>query len=535
MEKQLKGLFKSCTGVVPSHIEPLVASGSNRRYYRIYAGQPENAVGGEHPPAVKTAIGVIGTDPEENRAFCTLARHFTSRGINVPEIYAVSDDWMCYLQGDLGTLSLFDAVASGRSAASSPGHMADGAKSHADNYSCQERELLLKTIAMLPKIQFDGADGLDFSVCHPQQDFDGRLIMFDLNYFKYCYLKTAGVEFNAMQLEDDFERLRDDLLKAGDMAFMYRDFQARNVMLVGGEPYFIDFQGGMHGPIYYDLASFVWQARACYPDGLKEEMIRAYLVAAEKYIRVDERQFRKNLSLFVLFRTLQVLGAYGFRGNFEKKRHFIDSIPFALENLSGLLPEFRDSYPYLCEVLQNVVASGKDSAGPQATAADSVSQVQGLADAAQSRCLEVEIYSFSYKNGIPQDRSGNGGGYVFDCRSLNNPGRYPQYRNSTGRDADVIKFLEDDGEISGFLEHVYGVVVPHVETFLRRGFTHLMVSFGCTGGQHRSVYCAEHLAMYLKERYSSGIADGVLRIVLRHREQNVNVLYAGQAGGKETL
>lgn len=525
MENILRELFKSYAGFLPVAMEPLGASGSNRKYYRIYlyGKSADNTGFASGGPAVdgriddaeaglpETVIGVIGTDPDENRTFCTLARHFASKGINVPEIYAVSEDWMCYLQQDLGTASLFDSVAAGRAEAVEAFRgNASGAhgRTSVEAYSGEERALLLKTVSMLPKIQLEGAEGLDFSVCHPQAELDGRSIMFDLNYFKYCFLKATGVEFNAMLLEDDFGKLRDDILSAGGNAFLYRDFQSRNVMLVDGEPYFIDFQGGMRGPLYYDLASFVWQAKACYPDGLRQEMVSAYIDSLKEYMPVDETEFRRRLSLFVLFRTLQVLGAYGFRGLFERKQHFIDSIPFALANIAAVIPEFAGRYPYLCSVLDKVAALQMGAMARTCTAES-------------GRCLEMEVYSFSYKKGIPEDRSGNGGGYVFDCRSIHNPGRYPEYRDLTGMDADVIRFLEEDGEVYGYLEHVYGVVDPHVETFLRRGFTHLMASFGCTGGQHRSVYCAEHLAAHLREKYASQIASGDMRVVLIHREQGI--------------
>jgi len=533
MENSLKELFRLRFGCCPQSVELLGASGSNRKYYRMYV--PENEVSSSgNPYPEKSLIGVIGTDREENRTFCTLARHFASKGLNVPEIYAMGGDGICYIQQDLGTLSLYDAVSGGRRAASEAfgkrgfrDPEEEGSAYRARIYSHGERELLRKTVRMLPKFQMEGADGLDFSVCHPQSELDCRSIMFDLNYFKYCFLKATGVEFNAVLLENDFEKLSRDILAAGEYAFMYRDFQSRNVMLVDGEPYFIDFQGGMRGPIYYDLASFVWQAKACYPDDLRHELVSEYMGALKEYISVDESVFHRKLSLFVLFRTLQVLGAYGFRGLFEKKQYFIDSIPFALANVSAILPAFAQTYPYLCEVLRNVLAS-RMAVAREPAAEDNIVKFPGprskgwkKEDEDGEKSLEIEICSFSYKKGIPEDRSGNGGGYVFDCRSIHNPGRYQEYKNSTGTDADVIRFLEDDGEVRTYLEHVCGVFDPHIDTYLRRGFTHLMASFGCTGGQHRSVYCAEHLAMHLMDRYASQIAAGKIRILLIHREQNI--------------
>ena len=429
-------------------------------------------------------MGVTGTDVKENNAFITLAAHFRSQGLPVPEVLAVSEDGISYLQEDLGDLLLADLVA----AAHKNGGIEEGGQLEA---------LLCRTTGLLPKIQFEGASGLDFSVCYPQPSFDRRMVMFDLNYFKYCFLKPSGIEFNEIDLQDDFERFADELLKDEGETFLYRDFNARNVMIKDGEPYFIDFQGGRRGPIYYDVASFIWQARARYPQWLKEKMLGSYLDSLASYVEVDRDAFKERLKMFRLFRTLQVLGAYGFRGLVEQKAQFVVSIPQALADLKTLLAEMPDDYPYMFEVLRKMTALPR------------------FAVQSEDGRLEVKVYSFSFKKGIPQDMSGNGGGYVFDCRSIHNPGRYEPYRKLTGRDEPVIRFLEDDGEIIGFLEHVYGVVDPHVETYSRRGFTSLMVSFGCTGGQHRSVYCAEHLAHHLAEKYPE------IRVCLIHREQNI--------------
>jgi hypothetical protein len=358
--------------------------------------------------------------------------------------------------------------------------------------------LLCRTTGLLPKIQFEGARGLDFSVCYPQPSFDRKMVMFDLNYFKYCFLKPSGVEFNEVRLQEDFERFADELLKDDSDTFLYRDFNARNVMVKDGNPYFIDFQGGRRGPIYYDVASFIWQARARYPERLKQKMLESYLESLASYVPVDRAFFEERLRLFRLFRMLQVLGAYGFRGLIEHKAQFVVSISPAMADLRKLLETPFAEYPYLQEVLEKMAS------------------LERFAGSCDDGKLEVKVYSFSFKKGIPQDMSGNGGGYVFDCRSIHNPGRYEPYKKLTGRDEPVIRFLEDDGEIIGFLEHVYGVVDPHVETYSRRGFTSLMVSFGCTGGQHRSVYCAEHLARHLAEKYPD------VRVRLIHREQNIS-------------
>ena len=469
--EQLIELSRSVFSTEPSACTPLTGSASNRKYYRLSGD-------------AGTCIGVVGVDSLENKAFLTIARHFYGKGINVPEILAVSEDESAYLQEDLGDCILFDMLTAARKTG-------EGME--------KVQELLCKTMAMLPKIQFEGARGLDFSVCYPQPSFDRRMVMFDLNYFKYCFLKPSGLEFNEVLLQDDFERFANELLEEDTDTFLYRDFNARNVMVKDDQPYFIDFQGGRRGPIYYDVASFAWQARARFSQQQKEDMLKAYLGALTEYLQVDESHFRSRLRLFVLFRLLQVLGAYGFRGWVEHKANFVTSIPAAIEELKVMAAEGFEKYPYLTSVLSQLASLPRFES-----------------EAPHDGVLEVKVYSFSFKKGVPYDPSGNGGGYVFDCRSIHNPGRYEPYKKLTGRDEPVIKFLEDDGEVFGFLEHVYGVVDPHVETYSGRGFTNLMVSFGCTGGQHRSVYCAEHLAAHLAEKYPD------IRVRLIHREQNIS-------------
>ena len=468
----IKALFKDYFGVDAVSCERLAASGGDRIYFRLKAAD------GRH------AIGTLGTMAAENRAFLAIARHFASKDLNVPRVLAVSSDGMEYLQSDLGDISLYAAVAQGRKSG---------------DYNADERELLLKTVRYLPKLQFEGGDGLDYSVCYPQSDFDRRNILFDLNYFKYDYLKLTGVPFDEIALQDDFEQLADDLLAAYcPVGFMYRDFQGRNVMLCDGEPWFIDFQGGRRGPVCYDLASFVWQAAARYPADLKQELVQAYIDAARPYADLDNDNFRFTLRQFVLFRTLQVLGAYGFRGYIEKKSNFITSVPFALANAASLLTQdVAQRYPELYRVLDLLSCNFKP--------------VGSLSDDR----LTVEVTSFSYRLGVPADESGNGGGYVFDCRSLTNPGRYESYKMFNGLDANVIAFLEDEGGITVFLDRVKSIVFPHIAKFIERGFTHMMVSFGCTGGQHRSVYSAQHFAEAVAAAFD-------VDVIVRHTAINVN-------------
>ena len=421
---RLSTLFCQHYGHGYTNVQPLTGSASNRQYFRLSDGQ-------------SSCIGVIGLSASENKAFISMAAHFGSKGISVPEVYSVSDDGMAYIQEDIGDDTLFKKLK--------------------DEDSLQ---LLCKAVRCLPDIQFKGAEDFDFTLCHPTRKFDRRLVLFDLNYFKYCFLKPSGLEFDEVRLQEDFERLADDLTSVPSDTFMYRDFNARNVMVKDGEPYFIDFQGGMQGPIHYDVASFIWHARAGYSQEQKKQMLDEYLNALSAYIPVDRAAFEETLRLFVLFRTMQILGAYGFRGLVEQKAAFVVSIPDGISSLAAQLETPLGKYPYLDSVLRQLVALPKF----QTPVSDGK--------------LEVKVSSFSYKKGIPQDLTGNGGGYVFDCRSIHNPGRYAPYKSLTGRDKPVIDFLEEDGEIIGFLDHVYGVVDPHVKTYASRGFTSLMVSFG---------------------------------------------------------
>lgn len=475
-EVLLSELYSQWAGKQPAHIKRLAGAGSNREYYRITSDDES------------TVIGVVGTSREENHAFITLSRHFLEYQLPVPQIYAVSDDEMCYIQCDLGSISLFEALENGRKA---------GGK-----YNEKEKELLVKAVRLLPHVQVAGAKELDFSVCYPQPEFDVTNVMFDLNYFKYCFLKPSGVDFHEILLEQDFMKMAKDLTTDKGTYFMYRDFQARNIMIDNeGELRLIDYQGGRKGPFYYDLASFLWQASARYPDSLRTELIEEYYKELAGYTEVPPmNEFLCRLNKFVFFRTLQVLGAYGYRGYFERKKHFIESIPPALDNLRSLLKS-NFPYPHLVDVLGRMISIKSQQANTTSTY--------------QPNNLTVRVFSFSYKKGIPEDTSGNGGGYVFDCRSTHNPGRYEPYKKLTGLDEPVIRFLEDDGEIKTFLESVYKLADAHVERYIQRGFTDLMFSFGCTGGQHRSVYSAQHLAEHLNKKYG-------IQVQLCHREQGIS-------------
>jgi len=450
----------------------------------------------------------------------SLARHFTNKRLPVPEILAVSGDELRYLQTDLGDVSLFDAIRGGRDVGG--------------RYNQHEKQLLVNAIKALPDIQIRGAQGLDWNCCYPQPEFNVDSVRFDLNYFKYCFLKATELDFHELKLEANFRMFAKDLVSEPSNSFLYRDFQARNIMLDGqGKPYFIDFQGGRKGPFYYDLASFLWQASAKYSFKLRRELVYEYYYSLKNYTEVPSvRHFVERLSQFVLFRMLQVLGAYGFRGYFERKKYFLDSIPPAMENLRDLLKIGPQAfpYPYLMEILERLTQlpqfapaevsapvrrdgfrtsdSNIYEAHPQDGPA-TFSKYDGKGP------LVVRVFSFSYRKGIPEDSSGNGGGYVFDCRSTHNPGRYEPYKKLTGLDESVIRFLEDDGEILTFLAHVYDLADHHVQRYIQRGFTSLIFSFGCTGGQHRSVYCAQHLAEHLHEKFG-------IEVHITHREQGIS-------------
>lgn len=466
MEKQLLTLYADFAGNWPDEVVRIAGAGSNRRYYRL-KGNP-------------TVIGTVGTIREENEAFIYLCHDFHDKGLPVPELLAVSGDKMSYLQSDLGDISLFKLITKAQDSGFQDENLV---------------KLLEKTITRLPEFQWMGAQGLDFSKCYPVAEMGRRAIMWDLNYFKYCFLKATGIEFREDLLEDDFLRLSDIILSEDTGTFMFRDFQSRNVMIKDNDPFFIDFQGGRRGPWQYDLVSFLWQAKARIPEYLKSHLTDCYLSSAARFSKIDRNRFHTTLPYFVLFRTLQVLGAYGFRGYVERKPHFIQSIPPAIENLSQLFSKDSIKLPYLSEILKKMV------------------ELDRFKEPGKDGPLKVKVASFGYnRHGIPSDESGNGGGFVFDCRALHNPGRYTEYKSLTGLDQKVIDFLEKEGSILNFLENVYSIVDNSVKTYSDRGFNSLMISFGCTGGQHRSVYSAEHVAEHLHRKFPG------IEVILTHFE-----------------
>lgn len=447
-------LFNKVTGALPQSVVKLTGDGSNRVYYRLSGDGC-------------SFIGAVGTSQKENKAFVSFADNFRECGINAPEVLAVSDDGLCYLQQDLGDESLFARMKASRD----EGY-----------FSRQDTDALCKVMAQLPHIQFKIAQKIDFSLCYPVAEFDKRAVMWDLNYFKYCFLKGVGVEFDENALENEFEKLSHILLEEKADTFMYRDFQSRNIMWFNDVPWFIDFQGGRKGPIYYDVASFVGQARAKYTPEVVEQMIDAYISSLAEYRVVQREEFNLKLRCFRIFRLLQNLGTYGFRGIFERKKKFVETIPAALAQLSELLLEDKEIFPLLASII------------------DDVRTLQRFAPH-QKGDLVVDVFSFSYHRGIPEDYSGNGGGFVFDCRAIHNPGRYEPYKTMTGMDEPVMRFLEEQSEIAQFLNNAFAMVDTMVEEYMRRGFSHIQVCFGCTGGQHRSVYSAEKMAHYISEKF----------------------------------
>jgi len=470
IKDQLIRLFESYFKEEVTFFELLPASGSYREYARIKSINHQ-------------VIGAYNQDIKENRAFLEFSTHFRNKNIPVPQIYAVNSNMDCYLQEDLGNTTLFDFISTTR---------------ENEGFSTEIVEEYKKVLRELPRIQLIAGKDIDYSVCYPREAFDKQSMMWDLNYFKYYFLKLAKIPFDEQALENDFQSFSNYLLAVDNNAFLYRDFQSRNVMLKDGKVYFIDYQGGRKGALQYDLASLLYDAKANIPEANREELLEFYLDELGKYKKVEREKFKDLLGGYVLIRIMQAMGAYGFRGFYEKKEHFLKSIPFALKNLEMLLAKntIQVKLPELLKVLKAVTES-----------------VFLKTISPSNERLTVRISSFSYKKGIPNDPSGNGGGFVFDCRAIHNPGRYIEFKHLTGKDPLVQKFLEEKSTMRDFISTAQVLVTQSVEVYISRGFTHLCVSFGCTGGQHRSVYAAEKLAEYLRNNYP-------VTVVLQHVEQD---------------
>jgi len=432
-----------------------------------------------------SAIGIQNDVREENAAFLEFTRHFRAHGLAVPEIYAEDAAEGAYLEEDLGETTLFQFLSEHRAG---PEIAPEVVKAYR------------KVVEELPRFQVEAGRDLNYRVCYPRSSFDRQSIAWDLNYFKYYFLRLAGVPFNEQALEEDFSRLTKLLLSTDRGYFLYRDFQSRNIMLREGQPYFLDYQGGRRGALQYDIASLLFDAKAELPPELRRELLDHYLEALAKYIPLEREEFLEHYYAYVYVRIMQALGAYGFRGFYERKAHFLQSVPYALRNLRWLLHnvELPVELPTLMAAFASMVGSEK---------------LQGIAgEATAAEELTVQVTSFSFHRGPVLDESGNGGGFVFDARSLPNPGREEQFKTLTGRDAAVVEYLEQQEPVHKYLASAMALVDASVSNYRERGFKHLMVSFGCTGGQHRSVYLAEQVAKRLGGR--SGV-----KVVLRHREQ----------------
>ena len=462
-EEKISGLYRDWCGSEPVSTEKIAGSGSYRQYYRL------DGSGGK-------AVAALNADLSENKAFIEFTRHFESHGLPVPNLLHVSSEGDSYLLQDLGDTTLFAELNSKRS----PGNVIDP----------EIAKLYMKVVSILPSFQVAAGRSIPFNLCYPRPAFDRQSMMWDLSYFKYYFLKLARISFDEQKLEEDFTALCDFLLEVPLDNFMYRDFQSRNIMIHEGRPWFIDYQGGRRGGLQYDLASLLYDAKADLPETFRMQMMEHYLEVAGKTFSVDKEKFTRYFDAFVLIRILQAMGAYGFRGYYENKPLFLQSIPYAVRNLRVLIDRKRIpvKMPMLFKAIEEITGNPSFS-GHKQTSAE----------------LLVKISSFSYKQGIPADESGNGGGFVFDCRALPNPGRYPEYRDVTGKDQVVMEFLGKEPEVDVFLNHVYSLVNQSVKKYIERGFTSLVVSFGCTGGQHRSVYCAEQTAKHLREKFNVNI------------------------------
>jgi len=465
-EEKLIRLFEDWSGNRVLDIKKLAGSGSNRSYYRI-SGEKSSV------------IGVIGEDRQENETFLEFTSHFKKHGLFVPEVYNSNQEEKIYIQQDLGDISLFDLVQKYKGS-----KLSDDIEKH---YSNSLDELI--------KFQVVAGKDLDYSYCFPRMNFDQQSMQWDLNYFKYYSLKFQNILFHEEKLENDFQTIINYLAGADADFFMYRDFQTRNILIYQNNPYFIDYQGGRKGPLQYDLASILFQAKADLPPDFRQKMLDFYIEKLSEHFNVNRQQFSELYYGFVLLRTLQVLGAYGFRGYYEKKPHFMESLSYAIKNVDWLLEnvDFKFKFPELEKSLTQLSEKYKT---------DNVKK--------SSETLSIEINSFSFiYMGIPEDNSDHGGGFVFDCRALPNPGRYAEYKKLSGLDQAVIDFLSKETLVDNFFHNVEGIVEQAIDNYIERDFDHLTINFGCTGGQHRSVYFAEKLYKKLKEKYN-------IKIELKH-------------------
>ncbi len=466
-------LFKSFSGVAEDRIEKLPQSGSDRIYFRIYAGD-------------KTYIATHNLNIKENETFVFFTHHFLNARLPMPRIFSVNNDKTIYIQEDLGNSSLLEKLEQN-------GH---------NDYTYG---LFQRSLKELSRVQILGDKGLNYDEwCLTAKEFGKQAIMSDLLYFKYYFLDTLKIAYDKQAMLVDFEALSSYLTNVEHKYFMFRDFQSRNVIVENDIPHFIDYQGGMKGALQYDVASLLWQAKASLSEDWKNSLLEDYMDEVEQLLdqTIDRPQFVSQFNGYVLIRLLQVLGAYGFRGLFERKAHFLSSIPLALHNIKFFIEHksIGISIPEFDRIMKLMVE-------------DEIIKKFETVRVTEETPLVVTICSFSYKKGLPVDASSNGGGYVFDCRGILNPGRFKEFKTATGRDKPVIDFLEQRTKMPDFLNSVFDVVDISVEDYIKRNFESLTVSFGCTGGQHRSVYAADSLARHLKNKFG-------VKIELSHKVQD---------------
>lgn len=473
MHDRIIRLFQERFGARPTAVVDVAADGSQRSYQRLVG------------PDGRTAIGAVGRDREENRAFLSFTRAFRGAELPVPEIYGADEESGVWLMEDLGDTTLFDALQAARATDSG-------------GFPEPIVEAYRRVVEELPRFQVEGGRVIDYSVAYPRAAFDRQSILWDLNYFKYHFLKLAHISFNEERLERDFRRLATFLLQADSEHFLYRDFQSRNVMLRDGEPWFIDYQGGRRGALQYDIASLLYDSKADISEDIRERLLDHYLDALEEHLPVDRGDFRQHYRGYVLVRIMQAMGAYGYRGFFERKPRFLQSVPYAADNIRRILEQgLPVRLPEIEAAFRRIVDEW----------------AHGPGELAAGTGLTVHVLSFSYRRGYPEDLGGHGGGFVFDCRALPNPGRLTEYEGLSGRDMEVCEYLQGCSEVGPFWEHIRGLTEATVEAYLARGFTSLSIGFGCTGGQHRSVYLAERLAGHLAARFPE------IQVRVMHREE----------------
>jgi aminoglycoside/choline kinase family phosphotransferase len=462
----LRSLFRSHFNEEILRIVPLPGAGSDRKYYRIFATD-------------SSVIASCNPDHNDHRAFLYLCTHFRSAGLAVPEIYASNpDDGTCLMQ-DLGDETLLAWIEKNR---------------RSNNFFTNLTRFYKQSLSDLIRFQLDGDKLLSYQQL-PMPAFDAQSMQWDLNYFKYYFLKPAGILFDERELEKDFNALIIYLSGGKLQGFMYRDFQGRNIMMHDEKLFYIDFQGGRKGPLQYDLASLLFQAKAALPDELKTELINFYVKLLQKRVELDSTEFRERLNGFVLLRLLQVMGAYGFRGWFERKPHFLESIPMLKPNLEWVLS--KEELPLELSEINRILS-------------EILFKMENDTLLPKTR-LTITINSFSYRRGIPYDPSGHGGGFVFDCRLLPNPGRLEEYRLLTGMDEPVSKYLDNEPAVNSFVVTMLKMVNQVIDRYRNEGYEHLQINFGCTGGRHRSVYCAEKLAVALG-------SEKEINVTLKHQE-----------------